>query len=212
MSLKKCKECGNEVSNSAKTCPKCGKKLKMGFFTKVFIGIGVLIVLGIIGSQNKTDSSSDSSSGSNASMSQTKEKDEEVAVSIGEEISIGHFTYAVDKPKFKKTVGNEFTSQTADGIYLIIPITIRNNDKKEHTLDGSMFKLLDINGTEYSHSTDGSTALMMSGAKTLFLKQCQPNIPTSGMLIFEVPSKDQKYVLKVSGGFWSGKTASIALN
>ena len=26
MALKKCKECGSEISSSAKTCPNCGKK------------------------------------------------------------------------------------------------------------------------------------------------------------------------------------------
>lgn len=39
MSMKKCKECGAEVSSSAKVCPQCGKKLKHA---------GVRIVIGII--------------------------------------------------------------------------------------------------------------------------------------------------------------------
>lgn len=46
MALKKCKECGAEVSTSAKRCPKCGKKLKhtgliiMILFMAVILGIG----------------------------------------------------------------------------------------------------------------------------------------------------------------------------
>jgi len=56
-----------------------------------------------------------------------------------------------------------------------------------------------------------SSAGEMSGGKTLFLKQYQPNIQTSGELIFEVPDKNQTYYLAVSGGFWSGKTANIKL-
>ena len=48
MSMKMCKDCGTEVSKSAKVCPKCGKKLKhttlrvlLGIFV-IIIGIGAL--------------------------------------------------------------------------------------------------------------------------------------------------------------------------
>jgi hypothetical protein len=34
MAMVTCIECGKEVSSEAKTCPHCGKKLKMGFFDK----------------------------------------------------------------------------------------------------------------------------------------------------------------------------------
>ena len=49
MGMKKCKECGEEVSSSAKSCPKCGKDQR-NFFKKhpVLSVIGVLVVLGII--------------------------------------------------------------------------------------------------------------------------------------------------------------------
>jgi hypothetical protein len=44
--LKKCPECEQEVSKSAKVCPKCGKKLKMGFMLKGFIAlIGIIILI-----------------------------------------------------------------------------------------------------------------------------------------------------------------------
>ncbi len=46
--LTKCKDCGSDVSNSAKTCPKCGKKLKKGCFGKLFSFILFLFVLGAV--------------------------------------------------------------------------------------------------------------------------------------------------------------------
>ena len=45
MALKICKECGTEISKSAKICPKCGKKLQHTGL-RVFIGI-VIIFIGI---------------------------------------------------------------------------------------------------------------------------------------------------------------------
>lgn len=44
MAMKKCKECGADVSSSAKKCPKCGKKLKhTGLY--IFLGIIAFIIL-----------------------------------------------------------------------------------------------------------------------------------------------------------------------
>lgn len=52
MALKKCKECGNDVSTEAASCPKCGAPIKkqmgcLGFIGSVFL---ILIVIGVIGS------------------------------------------------------------------------------------------------------------------------------------------------------------------
>jgi len=52
MALKKCKECGNEVSTEAASCPKCGAPIKkqtgcLGYFGWAFV---ILILLGVIGS------------------------------------------------------------------------------------------------------------------------------------------------------------------
>jgi hypothetical protein len=129
---------------------------------------------------------------------------------IGDQIEVGNFIYRVDGVKFRKQLGNNFINETADGVFLIVPISLQNISKESRTIDGSMFKLKDEQGAEYESSSRATTALQMSGEKTLFLKQCQPNIPTSGLLVFEVPSKGI-YDLQLSGGFWSGKTAAVKL-
>lgn len=45
MAMKVCKDCGTEVSKSAKVCPKCGKRLK-NTVLRVILGI-LVIVIGI---------------------------------------------------------------------------------------------------------------------------------------------------------------------
>ena len=129
---------------------------------------------------------------------------------IGDEISIEHFMYRVNGVRYAKSVGNEFMKQTADGIYLIIDLSLKNLDKEEHTIDNSMYKLTDENGTEFESSTDANTALEMDGKETLFLKQCNPKIQKKGLLVFEVPEKGI-YDLHLSGGFWSGRTTVVKL-
>ena len=52
MKLKKCKDCGGEISKSAKMCPHCGAKIKSGCFSRLFklllIIVLVIAILGII--------------------------------------------------------------------------------------------------------------------------------------------------------------------
>ena len=56
-SLKKCKDCGHDISKTAEACPNCGARLKRRwneigpFTTKLLIGTALLIVfLSFIGS------------------------------------------------------------------------------------------------------------------------------------------------------------------
>jgi hypothetical protein len=53
--LKKCSSCSHDVDRSAKSCPNCGKKLKMGFFLKLIIFVIVLGVISAIFSQTKEE-------------------------------------------------------------------------------------------------------------------------------------------------------------
>ena len=66
MAMKTCKDCGAEVSKSAKVCPKCGKKLK---HTGLRVCLGILVIfigIGIIAS------SGDNVSTTNSTSSQTQ--------------------------------------------------------------------------------------------------------------------------------------------
>ncbi|MFZ4724605.1 MAG: DUF4352 domain-containing protein [Paludibacter sp.] len=131
--------------------------------------------------------------------------------SIGKEILVGHFSYIITGFKFKKTVGDEFVSQTADGIYLLINLTIKNVSNETRTLDGSCFYLTDLDDLKFEYSTNGSTALEMSGMQSLFLKECQPRIKTKGVLIFEVPEKGD-YYLHLAGNFMESSSVKVLLN
>ena len=58
MSMIHCKECGAEVSKSAKVCPKCGKKLKHNGL-RIVIGIILIFIgLGVIFSVDTTTNTS----------------------------------------------------------------------------------------------------------------------------------------------------------
>ena len=91
----------------------------------------------------------------------------EVESSIGKPIQIGHFIYTINNVEFRKSVGNEFVGETADGIYMLVNLSIKNVSKETRTLDGSLFAVTDTDGIKYEYSVAASTTLEMSGKKTL---------------------------------------------
>ena len=78
MAMKKCKDCGTEISQSAKVCPKCGKDQRnflqkhkiLSFFLAILI-VGVLCAA--INGTESTPTSSDSSSKTTSTSIVTKE-------------------------------------------------------------------------------------------------------------------------------------------
>jgi len=69
MALTKCKECGNEVSTTAKACPKCGAKppRKMGLLTKVALGfLGLTFVMAFFGFRDRAPVAPATQSGTSA--------------------------------------------------------------------------------------------------------------------------------------------------
>lgn len=78
MAMKKCKECGNEVSTKAESCPKCGAvlKKKTGCLGYISAGFLIFIILGVIGSlmDYGSNKSTTPSSSKSAVSSQLKSK------------------------------------------------------------------------------------------------------------------------------------------
>ncbi|HVW26425.1 MAG TPA: zinc-ribbon domain-containing protein [Polyangiaceae bacterium] len=80
MALVKCKDCGNEVSTSAKTCPKCGAPAPKGISVgRILLGVvGAFVALSIIGAiTGRKDSSS---SGSTAAAPAAEEQPSVIAI------------------------------------------------------------------------------------------------------------------------------------
>jgi hypothetical protein len=145
--------------------------------------------------------------------SRTKaEADNITYLKIGDPITIGHFAYSVNGIEFVKSIGTDsYSKATADGIFLVVDLTLKNFGDEAHMLDDSFYKLTDVSGTEYSTAgSDVMLAMSMIGKETLFLKEVNPNIQKKGYLVFEVPEKDT-YDLHLSGGFWTGKTLAVRL-
>jgi hypothetical protein len=198
--LKPCKTCGKEVAKSAKKCPHCGQKLKMGFFMKALIGIAALIVIGIIASSGGGDDSTKTASSTPSSSTPAKK---EAAKPLTNEGVSSDVTIKVVGIESKPEVGNEYTKKKAQGVFKIVEVSINNNQKDAITLDANSFKLVDAQGREFTYSSDGQIAFDVGeneGNSNFFLKQLNPGLTQTGKIIFDLPADAKGLTLKARGG------------
>ncbi len=80
MALVKCKECGSEISNKAKTCPNCGAKVPAKTSAFTWLVLIIIVVFVYVGSQEpSTTSRPASTSSSSPSSSSTTERPKQVS-------------------------------------------------------------------------------------------------------------------------------------
>jgi hypothetical protein len=118
---------------------------------------------------------------------------------IGQNVSVGYWTYRCLGVRWQRSIGSEY----ADARFLVVDLVIGNNDKTASSLPP--MKLLDEHDREYDESSKSIFLERSFGT----LKSLNPGVYSRGYVVFDVPPG--KYVLKVSGGYTSGQSATIEL-
>lgn len=113
-----------------------------------------------------------------------------------------YMSYSVKSFSFRKKVGDSDYGivSTADGIYLIVNISITNPTDSPCTLPTNNFCVVDKNGAKYTFQDYATTLFkisqnIMSAIYEAFEgKNFQPNVLTKEYLLFEVPQRDTYYL------------------
>lgn len=126
--------------------------------------------------------------------------------SKGEKVTVGDITYIVDDVYSASSLSNGFMSKEADGIFLIVDLTIENVGDDSTSILPDYCTLVDSKGRKFSYDSDSSllTTNLDEIDKDLFLKQLQPGLPTKGEIIFQVPI-GESFVLEVSDSLFKTK-------
>lgn len=177
---------------------------------KVVIGCGACIV-GLIGLfvlllivALAVGSSTSPGTATDSSQNGAQEKDAAV-YTLGEPFKVGYTSYTVHGVTWKKRLGNAYFGEDADARYLLVDVTIKNEDKENRMIPP--FTLQDGAGLSYDESHNS----YLLGNKHLTLYSLNPGVQRRGTLVFDIPPENQ-YRLVVSGGVWSGEAAIVPLN
>ena len=199
--MKNCPSCKKPISPKAETCPACGhpiKKKTTGCALAFLIGLIFIILLAAIGSNTDAEK-----------QPVTSKAKTEVAAKIyteGETVSIGYTTYVAWQSYWTDKLSDNPHRQTAPNAkYLVIEVSVRNDDNKERSIPP--FKLIDSDGREYGTSSSSWQLTDHIGT----LASLNPDVQKGGWIVFDCPP-ERAYKLKVSGGFWSSDDALIQLD
>jgi hypothetical protein len=183
--LIKCKECGKEISKSAKTCPHCGAKIKKrkGLAITILIIGGIIIIGSAIGGSSKSETSSSYN------------------VTVGESIQVNPYEISIVSIKRLTKVGDIFTetAPSEGGIFIGIYYQIKNiSNEPQDTSSDFTTVLLDPNNIKYQSDFDADFAYSLDIGEDVKgpLSSQNPGITAKAVYVFEV-SKDL-----LSTGVW----------
>jgi hypothetical protein len=126
----------------------------------------------------------------------------ETTYRVGDVFTVGKLTCEVKKIKWAKSLG---AYSTADANYLILNLTVKNNDTSPTTLGN--FHLRDEVGSKY----DQEGIVIGLNNELPILTTLNPQVQKTGQVAFDVP-KNHTYKLVVNGGLGESDEALVALN
>ena len=126
--------------------------------------------------------------------------------SIGDRVVVKDIAYTVNSAHTQSSVGSQNFGNTADGIFVIVDLTIENVGTESKDISSSFFKILDSNNRVFESDNEAWVYL----DDNILFKQIQPGLPTKGQAIFDVP-KNTNVFLQVSGSIWDTETVVISL-
>ncbi|QBI53399.1 DUF4352 domain-containing protein [Streptomonospora litoralis] len=112
----------------------------------------------------------------------------EAEAGIGEPVESGAFRFTVTDVETGVTELSDesgLMTETPQGQYVIVHVTVENIGDQAGTFDASQQTLLDAEGKEYSAD---SAAEMLTGDQDAFLNQINPGNTVEGRLPFDVPT------------------------
>lgn len=186
----------------------------------------MLIAFGAIKGGSGTNSSKQSTSSNSSTQVTTSEETVEKKASeetknieeatkaehkIGEIVKVGDVEYIVNSKSLSQNVGGEY-GKTANGIYLIVNVTVKNTGKKSIKVTDDFFKLLK-GDTEYA--TDSAAGLYANKEAKFFLSELNPENSITGNVVFDLSNETANasgLQLQVQTGIWGTQKGKISLD
>lgn len=196
MGMKKCKECGEEVSKDAKACPKCGKDQR-NFFKKhpALCVIGIIVVIGIVfgSTSNETKNTLNSGEQSVQTNATVEEKNEYKVGEIYEDEYIA-IKFSSKNENFKKY--NKY-AEIKSG-YKIIQATfefenVGNTDEYVSSYGFNCYAD-GYDCEEFIWVDDSSFGSTLSAGKK-----------TKGSIYFEVPKDAKEITIEYENNVWTSE-------
>ncbi|WP_064503476.1 DUF4352 domain-containing protein [Halobacillus sp. KGW1] len=193
------------------------KLFKMGCLG--FIGIiAIIVIFSLVGGgDDETASTNDGNNDAESSGETGGEEAEETSYGIGDKVEVGAMTYTINEKSTAEQVGPSALPEEANGKYVVLNITVKNNGDEAVTVDGSYFKL-----KQDSKTFEADSAASMSANQgedgtiqnSFFLEQLNPSSEMSGKVVFDVAPEiadSENLSVEAQEGIFGSVTETIKL-
>ena len=126
---------------------------------------------------------------------------------FGDKVVTGDFAYTFNSYQTTNYVGNEYFGEKADGMFLVIDVTIENIGKESKTLWSSNVVVIDDQQRRFEHDT---VAEIYLNGKAFNFEQMQPGLPKTGKIIFDVPQNLKGFIEVSDDNMWSNEKKYIS--
>lgn len=125
------------------------------------------------------------------------------AAGIGTPVRDGKFQFTVTSVTSAKSAGDSALSQTAQGQYAVMHITVTNISNVAQTMADSAQYVYDSQGRKFS--ADSTADLYANGtANSVFLNQINPGNSVHGLIYFDLPANDKPVSAQLHDSAFSG--------
>ena len=197
-----CKVCGAEVAKSARTCPRCGSRVKKKH--PILTVVLILIVVGVVfgSSDDKDVKKAEPLPQSTETVSQSAPVNE--IFHVGETALVKDV--AVTLVNVTESTGSEFNQPTAGNIFVLCEFEIANNSSKEINVSSAMS--FEAYCDDYTCNFSLG-ALMEKGGKNQLDGTVAAGKKFNGIIGYEVPIGWQALEVRFTPDFWSGKDVTF---
>jgi hypothetical protein len=109
---------------------------------------------------------------------------EEESLGIGDRLSLKGTSYKVTAATTAQAVGGEFTREEADGVFIVVTLTLTNEKDDPRTILADAVRIIGGNGNEYTVDTEACIAVENS---LCVLEEIQPDLPKKLVAVYDVP-------------------------
>lgn len=132
--------------------------------------------------------------------------------SIGEEVTVGDVSYIVNSISSAQTLGGEYMNKTAQGMFLVVNVTVTNKGNESLDVSNAFFTLVD---GEKQYDSDSVASLYANeDGQSFFVNSINPDLSLSSNVAFDVTQAivdSQTKQMQVQTGAWGTETGLINL-
>lgn len=208
--LKKCKTCGEDVARSAKICPHCGAKLKMGhpILTIVVVFFVLIAIFGSTGNESDNKPKKVNTTQSTESVnSQLPVEEKKTEFYKGETAELNDVY--VTLTGLYRSNGSTFNTPSDGNTYILCEFDITNNSTKDINISSilSFEAYCDDYACNYSIG-----ALLEKGNKNQLDGTVASGKKMTGIIGYEVPKSWNELEIRFTPDFWTGHDITFIVN